>query len=612
MWELALGKLGFGPEEDALNGRIPAVFQSLAPNSGSGTTTALTLVFDRDIAGLTEDDITIAAGSTGATKGALSKTGAGTYSLALKGVEQAGKIAVSVERDGYLVLPSELEAQAVYVNPVIAVEFISAVANGEPNMEPTTELVLKFSKAIEGLTAGDIAVADLGEAATKGALSGPDQQGEEAVYTLALNDVTSQSEITVSASKGGYEINPLISPVTVSYPLRLTSVAQNGKEGEQSTTQLELTFDRAIEGLDANDIMVSGSVGTVKNETLVQSELTYTLSVSGFTGSGTATVTVQKNGYAGVTNTVEVVYYRAPGTPVPNVASITSGSIKEKFGVGGSGTAAVVTATFNELSAFIKNNGLTNTATKNVVKLGDWIDLEGGLTVDSDTANTNIDKIAYTSTNIPQAGPDGQKTPLLRLIVVGINSFNKTNPNSPQHVVFQFQNVLVAPVWMNGASKATGGYASSNMQTYLTKNFLTGLTGSNGAGVPNDVLWAPTRVLSQEYPKSAIDEVTDKLWLPTVREIYAQDATNIDYSPSSETAGNQARLEYYDSNTAQKYDTAGTRRHWLSSRYASSDSSFCCAFNKTTIRYADQYQKDPDASSALPGIAPAFCVGPGN
>ncbi|MDR1230153.1 MAG: DUF6273 domain-containing protein, partial [Spirochaetaceae bacterium] len=586
-----------------LNGRIPAVFESLGAKDTSKTTTQLTLVFNRDIEGLSADDITVDAGTTGAKKGGLAKAGLGTYSLALDGVTAVGTIAVSVARDGYLVSPSTQKAQAFFVNPVIAVDFLEVKANGEPNTESTTALTLKFSQAIEGLSAGDIAVEGAGF--TKGALS---PAGAPGVYTLALNEVTAQSEITVSAGKDGYKISDPSHEVTVSYPLRLTSVEANGVENEQSTTQLTLTFDRAIDGLDANDIKVSGSVGTVKNGALAQSELTYTLPVSGFTGSGTAIVTVQKDGYAQVNTQVPVVYYRAPGTPVPNVASITSGSIKEKFGVGGSGTAAVVTATFNELFAFIKNNGLTNTATNDVVQLGDWIDLEGGLHVDADTSKTAASQApAITITN--SGTVQTNNAPLLRLIVVGINSFNNINSNgTKQHVVFQFQNIPVKGVMINNDVKTdAGGYKGSHMQTYLTTKFLPGL---NKAGVPEGVLWTPARMLSKGINGSGAEEVKDKLWLPTIWEMWGEQKKSSD----GETSSNQARLTYYDASNPSrrnKYPSGSglEQWYWTSSRSGTSATYFCLASGGAAVVQSASYDGKTNFGN---GIAPAFCVGPGN
>ncbi|GHV32611.1 hypothetical protein AGMMS4952_23280 [Spirochaetia bacterium] len=118
---------------------------------------------------------------------------------------------------------------------------------------------------------------------------------------------------------------------------------------------------------------------------------------------------------------------------------------------------------------------------------------------------------------------------LLRLIVVGKNSFKSgtaaaNNPSAPNHVVFQFQNIPVTH-GMNPTNSNAGGYKDSEMRVYLTNDFLPGL---KAAGVPESVLWAPSRrvwngFLSSESGSSStntvVDTIADELWLPTEYEM---------------------------------------------------------------------------------------------
>jgi hypothetical protein len=59
-----------------------------------------------------------------------------------------------------------------------------------------------------------------------------------------------------------------------------------------------------------------------------------------------------------------------------NNVELDNGNIKAKFGIIETGIPGV-TGTVNRLSQCIKAGGLTS----GVIQLGDWIDLEGGLTV---------------------------------------------------------------------------------------------------------------------------------------------------------------------------------------------------------------------------------------
>jgi fibronectin type 3 domain-containing protein len=91
------------------------------------------------------------------------------------------------------------------------------------------------------------------------------------------------------------------------------SVIANGSS-TQTTTQLTLTFSQAITGLSASDITLSGMSGASKG-TLNGSGSTYTLGISGFTGSGTLSVAVAKSGYAisGSPKTVSIYYSGGEG-----------------------------------------------------------------------------------------------------------------------------------------------------------------------------------------------------------------------------------------------------------------------------------------------------------
>jgi hypothetical protein len=205
---------------------------------------------------------------------------------------------------------------------------------------------------------------------------------------------------------------------------------------------------------------------------------------------------------------------------------------------------------------------------------------------------------------------------LLRLIVVGINSFQtgkgvgcaytyqgtEETDVPPQHVVFQFQYI---PAYhrMNSTPTNAGGYRDSEMRKYLTDladiegrgSFLAGL---KNAGVPDGVLWAPSRMVSDKQNGPVL--IKDKLWLPTVREIIGSSTTYNNYSMlDHETVGNQAWLEYYASYSQRKYNASGSVGSWWQAS-ATRASSFCHIYNNT----------GDDSTNVLSafGCVPAFCI----
>jgi hypothetical protein len=182
-----------------------------------------------------------------------------------------------------------------------------------------------------------------------------------------------------------------------------------------------------------------------------------------------------------------------------------------------------------------------------VIQLGNWIDLDGGLTVAASQVaakfSSDDETVLWDDDITLNDVPWGK---MKRLIVVGINSFNGINDNDTPHVVFQFQNIPILN-WMNETNGVSGGYLACKMRVYLKGKFLNGLIE---AGVPEEVLWGPTRVM-------AAGTINDLLWLPTEREMFQNGTSEFKavaygpYSKAEESENNQARLEYYANNESR-------------------------------------------------------------
>jgi hypothetical protein len=307
----------------------------------------------------------------------------------------------------------------------------------------------------------------------------------------------------------------------------------------------------------------------------------------------------------------------APGTPVdgasgePNIKLKFEGS-KDKTGEPG------VEAAFLELSAFIEKGGLTDYS--DVIKPGNYIDLEGGLKVEAYTGEDTNGGGGFSSAddwNSTITIADADRGKLSRLIVVGINSFqnngpyvyqgdNTDNPSRP-HVVFQFQNIPVTRR-MNATGSNKGGYPASEMRKYLvpvteegSPNPVAGsgkfLAGLLEAGLPEAVLWGPSRVMATADGLGTKTTINDLLWLPTLYEMIEEN------SVTAETAQNQPRLAYYnDDSPRKKVDKSRTTEgiYWLASGQFTGDNMF---YAVRTNGKRGNY----DATMAY-GVAPAFCV----
>ncbi|MDR2864205.1 MAG: Ig-like domain-containing protein [Spirochaetaceae bacterium] len=283
-----------------------------------------------------------------------------------------------------------------------------------------------------------------------------------------------------------------------------------------------------------------------------------------------------------------------PAICVVTVSESTSPDLSVKFKATGATDVKLIENTFQKIHEYL--SGLSRPSYIEIdkkIKLGDYIDL-AGLKVDEYNGSGAIDE----SENTPIDG--GANGYLLRIMVVGINSFNAqglyTGGGTPArpHIVMQFQNVPVRRM-IDPSSQA---YGTSEMRAYITVNFKNGL---EAAGVPmdTDIIWGPNRIITNT-PQSGIQTITDKLWLPTEREMFNVSSSS---NSSRENPTNQAYLEYYVDNAKRlKYvKTGGSPAWYWESSPANGSSTMCCAVNSGGIAVSS-------GGSGGTGVAPAFCV----
>jgi hypothetical protein len=441
------------------------------------------------------------------------------------------------------------------------------------------------------------------------------------VLSVAENETAAGLVVTAAARYADGTDSGVSGAATVTLgnvPVRFIGVS--AYNSFDPATKLTFYFSRNIEGLSASHITLTDSGGTgIQAGTLSPvdgTEGVYELAVSRVARPGTIRVAVAANPVPG---------YAVSGGPMTVTISYHAG-IKSKLGITTNGVQGV-SDTFNALHGFILSNGLTDSP--GLIRLGDYIDLEGGLSVDpygneqvggfQHPVNTPI---AVSVTNAYNPGFTGA---LLRLIVVGINSFHSNrgagnqynvilNDDTP-HVVFQFQNLPVS-LAMNDSLTYAGSYKASRMRKYLvgengtSGNFLTGLIN---AGVPANVLWGPVRYISTASGDS-LDTITDTVWLPTEREQFGFGIgnTNNGVAFTSETIENQTWLEYYVNDILRtKYsperdgypdniNTYNGNAYALASPHRSSANNFC---RVNTTGGTGKISADGSIY-----IAPAFCV----
>jgi endo-1,4-beta-xylanase len=97
------------------NTETTVAFQELTQDgSATTTTTKLILKFNKDIDGLVATNTSLTSGSTGATKGLLTRTGTGVYELGLSGVTAGGEVRIAVSKTDYTITGSPKTVNIYY------------------------------------------------------------------------------------------------------------------------------------------------------------------------------------------------------------------------------------------------------------------------------------------------------------------------------------------------------------------------------------------------------------------------------------------------------------------------------------------------------------------
>ncbi len=207
------------------------------------------------------------------------------------------------------------------------------------------------------------------------------------------------------------------------------------------------------------------------------------------------------------------------------------------------------------------------------LRLGDYLDLSS-LTVDGTTYTWNA----------------GYKN--LRLMIVGFNTYKHAGDteNAKNHVVMQFRN-CVTTRRMNASDTNTGGYAASEMYSWLNDKFKTGLVAAVG-----DYLYKIRRLISTKGGWVWND---DTVFLPTEYEVWGASV----WSEKDWGGGFQAQYALYRESALYKVKRHNGNRMWWweATPYEGNTASFCAsdAHGHATA--------SSDASSAG-GVAPAICV----
>jgi hypothetical protein len=549
---------------------VYAAFTGLtADGDASHRTTKITLVFDKEVYGLSAANIELTAGTTGAVKGGLTGTETpGTYGLVLSGISASGSITVSILKPDFNIQPQSRSVDIFYA----AGTTVATSVNGSDTVT-STEITLTVTgdggqlMDITGLTADDIA---LGAGVTKGSLTHP----STGVYKLGVSGLAASGNVSVAVAKAGYAISPATQNVYCHYAVPVSFESATPNELGGTTVSATLGFSSAIPGLAATDFTVTPNGTGATRGSLSGSGPSYVLTLDDVAASGTASIAAAKSGFAisGSPKSIPVVKSPYNYDGVVDNTTMGSDNLLTKL------SAATVADAIDILHAMTNANGVSGFGNLHV---GDYLDLPSiTIAVDSNAANTPTGTIAGDATYEN-----------LRLVIAGFNLWKGLDENTKNHICITFKQSPFR-ARHNTTNTNTGGYPASKQRAFLLDEFLTALKAALGTANKTGYHYPVKRHVSA---KGSDTTVQDELFLFNEKEIFGS-------ATSGDDTINSVHIPWFKNNSAncmKTYNGAG-EWWWTATPMFNNNTIFCTVLSSGAVSLG--------GAAGSGGCAPGFCL----
>jgi uncharacterized repeat protein (TIGR02543 family) len=266
----------------------------------NGSTVHFTVTFSEAVTDFATGDVTL-SGSAGATAAVVSGSGA-TYDVAVSGMTGSGAVVASllagVAHDGAgngNAASTSTDNSVTFDNVVPTVTINQAVGQADPTNTSPIQFTVVFSEAVTGFTAADVTLTGPGSPAATISGTGP-------TYTVNVTGMTGSGAVTatIAASKATDAAgNPNAASTSTDNQVAFDNVAPtvtiNQSAGQADPTngspiQFTVVFGEVVTGFTAADVTLTGPGSPTAS--VSGSGPTYTVNVTGMSGSGAVTATI--------------------------------------------------------------------------------------------------------------------------------------------------------------------------------------------------------------------------------------------------------------------------------------------------------------------------------
>jgi Tol biopolymer transport system component len=296
---------------NAVDHVAPTVTINQAPGQADPTNASpisFSVVFSEPVTGFSGSDVSFAGSTVGGTLVASVTASGASYNVAVTGMSGTGAVVASIpagavhDLAGNPSLASTSTDNTVFYDGVAPMVTINqAPGQADPTNASPIVFTVTFSEPVTGFDAGDISLAG----STVGGTLSVGISGSGTSYMVSVTGMSGSGAVVASIPAGAVHDlagNPSLASTSTDNTVFFDGVAPmvtiNQAAGQADPTNgspivFTATFSEAVTGFDAGDISLAGStVGGALAVSVSGSGLTYTVSVTGMSGSGVVVASI--------------------------------------------------------------------------------------------------------------------------------------------------------------------------------------------------------------------------------------------------------------------------------------------------------------------------------
>ncbi len=306
---------------------VTSTFNTVTINQAAGqadptkaSPVTFTATFGAAVTGFTGSDVTI-GGTAPGTKTATVTGGPAVYTVTVTGMTGSGTVLASIPANvvtGGNTASTSTDNTVTYDNVAPTVTINQAATQADPATTTPVAFTAVFSEPVTGFTGSDVAIGG-----TTGGTKTATVTGGPRTYTVTVSGMTGSGTVVASIPAGratDLAGNPSAASTSTDNSVSGTfrTVTINQATGQADPTKaapitFTATFSAAVTGFTSADVTIGGTAPGTKTATVTGGPLTFTVAVTGMTGSGTVVASIPGNvvteGNAASTSTDNSVTY---------------------------------------------------------------------------------------------------------------------------------------------------------------------------------------------------------------------------------------------------------------------------------------------------------------